>query len=79
MRKGLDGYCTYRSRAISGTSDAQGAGPHDDASADIAAGLSAWRGLVSDLSGAIAEAAAALGAADASSAASWGLVGGRRE
>ncbi|ADK68619.1 conserved hypothetical protein [Olsenella uli DSM 7084] len=79
MRKGLDGYCTYRSRAISGTSDAQGAGPHDDASAGIAAGLSAWRGLVSDLSGAIAEADAALGAADASSAASWGLVGGRRE
>ena len=25
MRKGLDGYCTYRSRAISGTSDAHGA------------------------------------------------------
>ena len=60
LRRGLDDYCTYESRAISGTGSAQGAEPHDDASAGIRTGLNAWRGLVCDLSEAIAEADDAL-------------------
>lgn len=78
LRRGLDDYCTYESRTISGTSSAQGAEPHDDASVGIRTSLNAWKGLVCDLSEAIAEADDALGRADASSAASWGLIGGKR-
>ena len=78
LRRGLDDYCTYKNRNISGTSDAQGAKPHDDASVGIRTSLNTWKGLVCDLSEAIAEADDALGRADASSAASWGLIGGKR-